>query len=458
MGDNLNILISAVLDEGLSEQSINTQLKSLKVDKIKVGVTVDTSDIKKYFDKIGGQSKTPALSGSVFNVKDLEKHGQKYLLSTNNIISRVKKEYQSMGSTNITNIFKDEKGSIQRFTAEVTKANGVLEKYNYNRAKIKTGNSVQAGFIQRSSVGTDKSAGSDVVSQMKYLEKVSKSLELMPSKIRSIEADFKKLKNVPSDIAKEVEGLGKSLEEVEKESDPTKKIEATKKLETQIKRLHSEYTAFSKESRNDQSVDKIAQKQELLLKKGQAFFSINTKAAKKYANEWSNIQNIIKSGDVDTAQYKLNDLMLTAKANGDLGDTLFGRLTKSASKFFSWIVSSAGIMLAVNQLRQMISTVKELDASLVDLQMATGSSRGDASELLHSYSNLGDELGATTTDVSKAASDWLRQGKSVEETNTLIKNSMILSKVGAIESSESTKYLTTAMKGNFLSLYVQKCA
>lgn len=38
-------------------------------------------------------------------------------------------------------------------------------------------------------------------------------------------------------------------------------------------------------------------------------------------------------------------------------------------------------------------------------------------------------------------------GYSQAETNTLIKNSLVLSKVGQLDSAEATKYLVSAMKG-----------
>ncbi len=41
----------------------------------------------------------------------------------------------------------------------------------------------------------------------------------------------------------------------------------------------------------------------------------------------------------------------------------------------------------------------------------------------------------------------MRQGKSVAETNELVKDSVILSKIGQLEASEATKYLTSAMNG-----------
>lgn len=114
----------------------------------------------------------------------------------------------------------------------------------------------------------------------------------------------------------------------------------------------------------------------------------------------------------------------------------------------SWKIVS-GI---INSIKNAISTVKELDKELVSLQIATGGTRQKAEELLDTYNKLGRQLGATTVDVANAAVEWIRQGYSVADTNTLITNSMILSKVGQIESAEATEYLTSAMKGYKVSV------
>lgn len=114
----------------------------------------------------------------------------------------------------------------------------------------------------------------------------------------------------------------------------------------------------------------------------------------------------------------------------------------------SWKIVSA----IINGIKNAISTVKELDKALVSLQIASGGTRQSAEELLVTYNELGRELGATTLDIADAATQWIRQGYSIADTNTLIKNSMILSKVGQIESAEATKYLTSAMKGYKVSV------
>lgn len=94
-----------------------------------------------------------------------------------------------------------------------------------------------------------------------------------------------------------------------------------------------------------------------------------------------------------------------------------------------------------------VETVKELNDALTSLRMATGQSYESVKGLLGAYNDLGQELGAITVDVSESADEWLRQGHSISDTNELIKDSLMLSKISHLESAESTKYLTSAMQG-----------
>lgn len=97
-------------------------------------------------------------------------------------------------------------------------------------------------------------------------------------------------------------------------------------------------------------------------------------------------------------------------------------------------------------------TVVELDKAATDLAIVTGSGSGEAYTLLKEYNQMAQQLGATTTQISDAATEWLRQGKTAAETTTLIEQSMILSKVGAMESATATQNLTSAMKGYGLAV------
>ena len=92
-------------------------------------------------------------------------------------------------------------------------------------------------------------------------------------------------------------------------------------------------------------------------------------------------------------------------------------------------------------------TIIELDKAFTDIQLVTGDTDAEIQQLSEDYNELAKQMGATTQEVAEGASEWLRQGKSIEETNYLLKSSMTLSKVGAMESAEATELLTSTLNG-----------
>lgn len=132
---------------------------------------------------------------------------------------------------------------------------------------------------------------------------------------------------------------------------------------------------------------------------------------------------------------------------GATAETTWERLKRLFEAHLGTAVAMVGIHMLQRSLREMYQNVVQLDKALVDLQIATGYTREQTRNLISDYSELAKQLGATTLEVAKASDGWLRQGFSVEQTNTLIKNSMMLSKLGQIESSEATTALTSSMKG-----------
>ncbi len=126
----------------------------------------------------------------------------------------------------------------------------------------------------------------------------------------------------------------------------------------------------------------------------------------------------------------------------------FGTSVKKAFAFGSTAkIASQTIRLLNNTVKDAIDTVKNLDSAITDLRIATNQSYEQVSQLIKNYNELGKSIGATTMDVADAANTWLRQGYSASETNKLIHDSMVLSKVGQIESADASKYLTSALKG-----------
>ena len=136
---------------------------------------------------------------------------------------------------------------------------------------------------------------------------------------------------------------------------------------------------------------------------------------------------------------------------GQRSQSIFSSLGSSFREAFSAYslanLMQDGLYKVTDAGKEALSTVKEFNDLETDLAMATGESRSYASDLTQSYNALGQELGSITSDVAKSADSWLRQGRSMSETNQLIKDSMVLSKDAQMDSENASEVLTATLNG-----------
>ncbi len=161
------------------------------------------------------------------------------------------------------------------------------------------------------------------------------------------------------------------------------------------------------------------------------------------------LQSALDSGNITAKQFQetFNDLKLDAIKAGVETTNVFDKLGSALKTNIKQKAVTAIAGFSVQQLKEVYDNVVKLDSAVVNLSMVTGYNRDRTKELVASYSEMAQELGAVTSEVAAAADDWLRQGYSLEDTNELIKTSTVLSKIGLINSAEATQYLTSAIKG-----------
>jgi hypothetical protein len=127
---------------------------------------------------------------------------------------------------------------------------------------------------------------------------------------------------------------------------------------------------------------------------------------------------------------------------------IFGQsIVAVGKKILAWSLMTGVIYGVINAIKGGINTVINLDKALVNLQMATGGTYEETEKLIQSYNRMAQQMGATTQEVADSANSFLRQGLSVADTNKMIQASMVLSKLGMIDSAQATEYLTSATKG-----------
>lgn len=138
-------------------------------------------------------------------------------------------------------------------------------------------------------------------------------------------------------------------------------------------------------------------------------------------------------------------------------DSIFAKLKGTiANTFSAGKLAMTGYLLVLREIsnagQEAKRTIKEIDKAVTDLQVATNMSRESVEGLVKGYNEYGKSLASTTTDITSAADDYLRAGKSLNEAQTLIKDSIMLSKLGQIESGTATEDLLAVMNGYEMSI------
>lgn len=245
---------------------------------------------------------------------------------------------------------------------------------------------------------------------------------------------LEKVKNAFSDINSEIaKGDNADFSKIEQQMN---------EIASSVKKVDTAFEGLQKPVGN---LGKIASNDTL------SWLEKNTKALKKYGEELKEIATLqakaTTKGELDSLTGRRNELVSSAKREGLVGKNWTDSFKKSLGSLSQIFGSFSLLNRADDIAHEMIGTIHEVDDALTDLQMATNVSDKEAQSLMETYSQMGKELKATGVDVAKSNTEWLKQGKSLKEAETLTTDSIILSKVGDLSSEESTKYLTSAMKG-----------
>ena len=182
----------------------------------------------------------------------------------------------------------------------------------------------------------------------------------------------------------------------------------------------------------------------------------NIKLLQKQAEETrKSIDLTDKSTQADNAEIDAKRKLATgldnvnkkwAKQNSLLANVGEG-FREATARIINYTTIYRALWMVVSKLRESIQIAEELNKAFTDIEMVTMGTADATRELRQEYAELAVEMSGTVTQVANAANEWLRQGKTAQETTSLIKASMVMSRIGAIDSAEATEYLTSVLNG-----------
>lgn len=139
--------------------------------------------------------------------------------------------------------------------------------------------------------------------------------------------------------------------------------------------------------------------------------------------------------------------LLGTKGAKSLWDVMANDIQRAAVRITDFGIAARALNKIPQDIQKIIQYTKEIDAAMTNIRIVGGYTEEQAKRLMTRYSELGNQLSATTTEIAQGMNDWLRQGYDAEEQlEALVTASTKLSKLGMISASEATTALTSALK------------
>lgn len=199
--------------------------------------------------------------------------------------------------------------------------------------------------------------------------------------------------------------------------------------------------------KSDQLIEKTKNKspyaQEVIDVKN-ATFALKEKAQTLLSLDYISPEQMEEFKLLENEVYKSGAALASAGKNIQSWGTEIGVAIK---RTIEWATAMTLLYGTIRQVQAGLQYVAELNKQMVSIQAVTGQTNEEINKMAREYNNLAKQMGVTTLDVSKGSLEFIRQGKSASETQELLKGSLMMSKLAAIDAAQSTEYMTSIMNG-----------
>ena len=178
----------------------------------------------------------------------------------------------------------------------------------------------------------------------------------------------------------------------------------------------------------------------------------NSKAAKDYGDvltDLANKQRLATNAD-ELKDYtkQVNAIKSEAIALGKTGRSFTNEVENSFKRIGQFVYTYGLIQQIPNTIGKMITAVKDVDASQIELKKVTTASNNELSSYWDEAAESAKKYGATISDVISSTADWSRLGYNLKDAKELSDATTLLQKVGDNMTQESSSQgLISTLKG-----------
>ena len=213
-------------------------------------------------------------------------------------------------------------------------------------------------------------------------------------------------------------------------------IEAEKALDTEIKKVQSSVTSMNATMAKSSSVDALRQKYQM-------FYDTNTAAHRKWGKSLLSAINELAPG-AEVSKQRIKELEQgfintanAARQAGKLGLSFFDTIKQGMSKFSYWTSSTFIIMKTVQEFKQMISNVEELDDALTNISYTMDVSNSQLEKIGNSALQTAKDLNTSASNVLDAVKTYANANETADSILNKAKPTIMMSNVTGMGTEQT---------------------
>lgn len=226
--------------------------------------------------------------------------------------------------------------------------------------------------------------------------------------------------------------------------------DAAIKYEKALKRTTNQLRIADRAQRSYSASTKLNFDKMKLSDKMNLWLKNNSNATEMFGKRIEELKVSLKSCDSITfGNIKKQFEMLTMQAEiaGKTGLNVRDRLINQFKRYGTYLVSSFGLMGAVQGLQQMYQNVKEVDTAMTELKRVTDLTATQYSDLYGELTESARKYGTTLSDIINATADWSRAGFDPSIAKGLAEVTTMYQHIADVDYQTAFENLQTAYKG-----------
>lgn len=429
--------------EGVSlNENIANEIKSLISDMQIGGKTANeyANDLLKIFNiEVGSNSAIEQQNKLQSELKETESQAEKTAMAVKEISSTTSQDQKKDAFPD-----KDVSASVESATNSIKEENNVLEQ---NTQKVKENTQAKEQNVNVNLNKYDKRLDSynDKIDKYKTtIDRFNDGGWTSSTYLENVQAVKNAVKEYET-LLNELKGKDASLvtsEDISKLDNYEKKIKDTIATVTNMSASEKGYNFVS----GQKELDKI---HKLLAENSK----MSSEAKAKIRAYYAEIESGNPSMSLDKIHGEILKIYNAEVEAGRAGKTLWDTLKNSGfHQIAAQMAGMFGVYDVINELKQVASTVRELDTAYTEMRKVSNESAQSLKNFQKESFSTADSVGTTALALQDATATWMRLGESLDEAKESAKDATVLLNVSEFENIDEATDSLVAMSQAYKEL------